>query len=80
MFVSSFYASESFADIHKVAGLRGIYIASQLVQDKKLSVENQRSLITYDKGGQWELLNAPTDRQLVNCTKVPISSTGFLPF
>ncbi|XP_025100208.1 sortilin-related receptor-like isoform X2 [Pomacea canaliculata] len=65
----SFYASESFADIHKVAGLRGIYIASQLVQDKKLSVENQRSLITYDKGGQWELLNAPTDRQLVNCTK-----------
>ncbi|KAK7105788.1 sortilin-related receptor-like isoform X2 [Littorina saxatilis] len=69
----SYYYNESFADIHKVAGLRGIYIASQLISaNGSFSVENQRSLITFDKGGEWNLLNPPTDlhgRPNRNCTK-----------
>lgn len=72
--MNSYYYNESFADIHKVAGLRGIYIASQLISaNGSFSVENQRSLITFDKGGEWNLLNPPTDlhgRPNRNCTKV----------
>ena len=47
-----------FADVHKVAGIRGVYIATQLI-NKTLSSTHQRSLITYDKGGQWQLIIAP---------------------
>lgn len=69
----SYYSNETFADVHKVAGLRGIYIASQLIASNgTFSVENQRSLITYDKGGEWELLNSPRvlhGRVNSNCSK-----------
>ncbi|XP_076438284.1 sortilin-related receptor-like [Babylonia areolata] len=69
----SYYSNETFADVHKVAGLRGIYIASQLIAaNGTFSRENQRSLITFDKGGEWELLNSPRQmhgRPNTNCTK-----------
>nr|KAG5689322.1 hypothetical protein BaRGS_018865 [Batillaria attramentaria] len=66
-----YYTNETFADIHKVAGLRGIYIASQLVNGS-LVPEHQRSLITFDKGGEWELLTSPRQlhgRPNYNCSK-----------
>lgn len=73
-FCHRYYYNESFADIHKVAGLRGAFIASQLIAaNGSFTVENQRSLITYDKGGEWELLNSPRElhgRPNINCTKV----------
>ena len=53
-----YYANVTFADIHKVDGMRGIYIASQVVNGT-FDVNNQRSLITFDKGGEWRLLRAP---------------------
>ncbi|KAL3886575.1 hypothetical protein ACJMK2_026559 [Sinanodonta woodiana] len=54
----SYYKDESFADIEKIDGMRGVYIASQLTSSI-LSPNLQRSLITFDKGGQWQPLKAP---------------------
>ncbi|XP_041372534.1 sortilin-related receptor-like [Gigantopelta aegis] len=53
-----YYANVTFADIHKVDGMRGIYIASQVINGT-FDVNHQRSLITFDKGGEWRLLRAP---------------------
>ncbi|XP_053408510.1 sortilin-related receptor-like isoform X2 [Mercenaria mercenaria] len=53
-----FYMDKPFADLHKVAGMRGVYIATQLI-NKTLSSDHQRSLISYDKGGEWQLIVAP---------------------
>ncbi|XP_077985900.1 sortilin-related receptor-like [Glandiceps talaboti] len=56
----SYYADTPFADIHKVEGLRGIYIASQFNNTQRgFTEENMISLITFDKGGEWEKLRAP---------------------
>ncbi|ESO88406.1 hypothetical protein LOTGIDRAFT_126149, partial [Lottia gigantea] len=63
------YTNDTFADIYKVNGMRGIYIASQV---KDSDISEQVSLITYDKGGEWELITAPTykpDGSSTNCSK-----------
>uniref|UniRef100_UPI00398ED6D8 sortilin-related receptor isoform X2 n=1 Tax=Pristiophorus japonicus TaxID=55135 RepID=UPI00398ED6D8 len=63
-----YFANEPFADIHRVEGLRGIYIATQM--NGSYTEENMRSVITFDKGGTWELLQAPTfgsDGIKLNC-------------
>lgn len=65
-----FYADQSFADIHKVKGVRGVYIASQFM-NSSFNVENQISLITFDKGGLWHPLLAPEktrDGAILNCS------------
>jgi len=49
---------EPFADIHKVEGMRGVYIATQIINNT-LSTEHQRTLITFDKGGEWNLIKTP---------------------
>ncbi|KAH3868410.1 hypothetical protein DPMN_031557, partial [Dreissena polymorpha] len=64
------YMDEPFADLHKVEGMRGVYIATQLI-DKTLSQDHQRTLITYDAGGEWQLIEAPQSNsygQNVNCS------------
>ncbi len=54
------FADEAFVDLHEVEGLRGIYIASQFNSTKGEFVEsNMVSLITYDKGGEWNPLTPP---------------------
>ena len=53
---------ESFADLTKVQGLRGIYIASQIALSPGLSrvgPEHISTLITFDRGGEWKRLEAP---------------------
>uniref|UniRef100_A0ABM0M9V2 Sortilin-related receptor-like n=1 Tax=Saccoglossus kowalevskii TaxID=10224 RepID=A0ABM0M9V2_SACKO len=57
----SYYSDQPFADIHKVEGLRGIYIASQFndTQGGTFQDKNMVSLITFDKGGEWSRLNEP---------------------
>ncbi|GFG37795.1 hypothetical protein Cfor_11613, partial [Coptotermes formosanus] len=53
---------ESFADLTKVQGLRGIYIASQIMLSPGLSrvgPEHISTLITFDRGGEWKRLEAP---------------------
>ncbi|RVE64659.1 hypothetical protein OJAV_G00128190 [Oryzias javanicus] len=53
-----YFASEPFADLHRVEGLRGVFIATLL--NGSASEDNMRSVITFDKGGTWELLQAPS--------------------
>lgn len=57
------YADEPFADIYKVEGIRGIYIASQFVNPESLEFEesNMVSWITYDKGGEWLPIASPEE-------------------
>ena len=55
-FVYSLYAEESFADIHKVDGLRGVYIASTLTNRRQNA---QSSFITFNKGALWSRLRPP---------------------
>lgn len=38
-------------------GVRGVYIATLI--NGSFSEENMRSVITFDKGGTWELLQPP---------------------
>ncbi|MED6245463.1 Sortilin- receptor [Ataeniobius toweri] len=52
-----YFANEPFADLHRVEGLRGIFIATLI--NGSVSEDNMRSVITFDKGGTWELLQAP---------------------
>ncbi|XP_059812923.1 sortilin-related receptor [Hypanus sabinus] len=63
-----YFANEPFADIHRVEGLRGVYIATQM--NGSYTEENMRSVITFDKGGTWELLEAPafnSDGDRIDC-------------
>lgn len=56
-------AEEPFATLTRVEGLRGIYIASVVTSKAKSSghigLENLSTMITFDRGGEWKLLNAP---------------------
>jgi len=67
----------TFADFYKVAGLRGIYIASQVSPDashKDIRPENLSTLITYDAGGEWNPVIGPkTDNRghpVVGCSQI----------
>ncbi|KAJ4935887.1 hypothetical protein JOQ06_017414, partial [Pogonophryne albipinna] len=53
-----YFANEPFADLHRVDGLRGVFIATLI--NGSLNEDNMRSVITFDKGGTWELLQPPT--------------------
>lgn len=55
--VYRYFANEPFADLHRVEGLRGVFITTLI--NGSLSEDNMRSVITFDKGGTWELLQAP---------------------
>nr|XP_040048113.1 sortilin-related receptor [Gasterosteus aculeatus aculeatus] len=52
-----YFANEPFADLHRVDGLRGVFIATLI--NGSVSEDNMRSVITFDKGGTWELLQPP---------------------
>jgi hypothetical protein len=73
-------ADESFADLTKVQGLRGIYIASQISFSAGLSrvgPEHISTLITFDRGGEWRPLEAPLfddEGQRIACKKVSLHS------
>ncbi|XP_039862395.1 sortilin-related receptor isoform X1 [Simochromis diagramma] len=57
-----YFANEPFADLHRVEGLRGVYIATLI--NGSVSEDNMRSVITFDKGGTWELLQSPATDSL----------------
>lgn len=65
--------SEPFADIHKVKGLQGIYIVSQISSsisagNVDVGPEHIVTLITFDWGVDWRLLNIT--RAFSHCEKV----------
>jgi len=57
------YYNKPYADVHKVKGLKGIYIASQFLSNGSANLNianmNQTTRITYDKGGEWTHVSAP---------------------
>jgi hypothetical protein len=75
-------ADESFADLTKVQGVRGIYIASQITVLPGLSrvgPEHISTLITFDRGGEWRPLEAPIfddEGQQIACNKVSLHSNS----
>ncbi|XP_044750079.1 sortilin-related receptor-like [Coccinella septempunctata] len=66
-------AEETFADVYKVEGLSGIYIASRVVNKPKgsnLGPQNLGSVITFDHGATWRLIRPPqrdNEGQLISC-------------
>lgn len=67
-----YFANEPFADLHRVEGLRGVYIATLI--NGSVSEDNMRSVITFDKGGTWELLQSPATDSLggtIDCQVTP---------
>lgn len=59
-------------------GLRGVYVATLI--NGSVSEDNMRSVITFDKGGTWELLQPPAEDSLggtVDCQVLLISATPY---
>lgn len=55
---------QPFADVYKVQGMRGIYIASQIISDDaakmgQIQPNDLVSLITFNQGGEWSPINSP---------------------
>lgn len=51
-----------FADLYKVAGLKGVYIASQIspgVREEEIRPSNVTTLITFDSGAEWTRVEGP---------------------
>lgn len=58
----SHVSEEAFADVYKVEGLTGIYIASRVLtkpQGNNLGPQHLGSVITFDHGRSWRLLVPP---------------------
>lgn len=56
-------SEEAFADVYRVEGLNGIYIASQVMlrpTANNLGPQHLASRITFDHGASWRPLNPPT--------------------
>ena len=66
----------TFIDLHKVDGLLGVYIATQL-EEGFVGRRHLSSWITFDKGGEWRHLPAPSvdiNGNKINCHPVSIWS------
>jgi hypothetical protein len=66
--LSNTAGNQSFADVYKVDGLRGIYVASQILEGsmkkKTIQPDDLISLITFDQGGMWSKIQGPeTDEE-----------------
>ena len=51
-----------FADLYKVSGLKGVYIASQIsagVKEEEIKPSNVTTLITFDSGAEWTKVEGP---------------------
>ena len=72
MFSCSIVSDKPFADVYKVEGIRGFYIASQFL-NSTFSLYNQASLVSYDKGAPWTDIVAPSidaDGDATGCTSL----------
>ena len=73
-FLSSHVAEEAFADVYKVEGLHGIYIASQVTYpflSYNIGPQHLVTKITFDHGANWGLITAPErdqEGQLISCS------------
>ena len=63
-------STEPLADIHKVDGVRGIYIASKWKEPKK-SIADLITVITFDMGSKWQRIRPPfvdADGNHIDCS------------
>lgn len=66
-------SEDAFADVYKVRGLNGIYIASKVIEKplgNNLGPQNLGSVITFDHGRTWRPIPAPefdAENQRVGC-------------
>jgi len=80
--VLNFRTDESFADFHKVEGLRGIYIASQVAntsQSSEIGPQHLQTVISFNRGAEWRPIQAPLFDDYgypINCNAV--STISFL--
>lgn len=73
-------ADKPFADLHQVKGIRGVFIASQLMsnmtntgQRNRLAPEHTMSFISFDQGAQWKPLQPPqkdVSGDIIDCKRV----------
>lgn len=75
-------AEEQFADLHQVKGIRGVFIASQLLPNMTTSAgrrmhdlapEHTLSFISFDQGAQWKPLQPPekdASGEIIDCKRV----------
>ncbi|XP_068685724.1 uncharacterized protein [Montipora foliosa] len=64
------YRHDRFVDLHKVKGLRGVYIASHLTPGR-VGTRRIVTKITFDKGGFWQPVAAPkvdSNGRALNCS------------
>ena len=61
---ASHQTSHEFVDVHRVDGMRGVYIAS-VVQNATLDPSQQMTMITFDKGGRWQFLDVSSHPFLI---------------
>lgn len=82
IFFSRHFAKDAFVDLTKIKGLKGVYIASQLTKNNSFQRDEQRSMITFDKGGEWSLINPPAydinGNKTKNCTSHSVSWTLYI--
>ncbi|XP_054168279.1 sortilin-related receptor-like [Oppia nitens] len=62
---------EPLADIHKVGGIRGVYIASKWKEPKK-SIADLITVITFDMGAKWQRIRPP----FIDADGVPIECSS----
>ncbi|CAG7823437.1 unnamed protein product, partial [Allacma fusca] len=75
---------DSFVELHRVEGLRGVYIANVLKNssestNNKINLNEIISKVTFDNGGEWQVLKPPEfddDGQPLYCHLVPRSNNG----
>ena len=78
--LSATAGDKPFADVYKIDGLRGIYIASQIIDSanpstlRSIHPKDLRSLITFDQGAIWTPVQGPkTDedgRNFTDCVNI----------
>ncbi len=62
--------NKSFIDLYRVQGIYGIYIATELTKHAP-GKRKSKTLISYNKGGDWNLIPAPSqdaNSRDTNCT------------
>lgn len=67
------WTNDSFADVYKVKGVNGVYIASQFTVQNDLNLAHLVTLITYDHGASWRCLNASVYDSEGNRIERPLS-------
>ena len=76
LFCTRRYKNYAFVDLHKVSGIKGVYIASQLTPGPA-GYRHILTKITFNKGGLWKPVAAPEENTYGNPLNCSLVSFGF---